>query len=73
MLGILNPFMREYKTEHESWAALNPVSSTIHTTNTTAYAIRLSFNLNYGKQFRGGRKLFENTDTESGIMQGMRE
>lgn len=70
MIGWLNPFLKEYKTDNENWAALNPVKSQIHTTNTQSFLVKLAVNLNYGKQIRGGNKRTNNTDTDSGIMQG---
>ena len=72
MLGALNPFTNNYKTENKNWSALNPVDSKIHTTNNRSYLVRLSFNFNYGKQFRSDKKRTNNTDTDSGIMQGVK-
>ncbi|MDR3058062.1 MAG: carboxypeptidase-like regulatory domain-containing protein [Prevotella sp.] len=72
MAGVLNPFTSEYKTDNRNWATLNPVTSKIHTSNNRSFLIKLSFNLNYGKQLKGGRKEINNTDTDSGIMQGVK-
>lgn len=72
MVGVLNPFTSEYKTENKDWSALNPVDSKIHTSNNKSFLVKLSFNLNYGKQFKGAKKQINNTDTDSGIMQGIK-
>jgi hypothetical protein len=72
-IGVLNPFSGEYKTDNKNWSAINPVTSKIHTTNNKSFLVKLSFNLNYGKQLKGGRKELNNTDTDSGIMQGIKD
>jgi len=72
MIGVLNPFTNEYKTDNRNWSAINPVNSKIHTKNNRSFLLRLSFNLNYGKQVRGGNKEINNMDTDSGIMQGVK-
>jgi len=70
MIGALNPFTSEYKTDNRNWSALTPVTSKIHTSNNRSFLVKLSFNLNYGKQFKGGSKRTNNMDMDSGIMQG---
>lgn len=70
MAGVLNPFTSEYKTDNRSWSAVVPVTSKIHTSNNRSFLVKLGFNLNYGKQFKGGSKRINNTDIDSGIMQG---
>ena len=70
MVGFLNPFIKEYKTDNKNWSALNPVDSKIHTANNKSFLVKLAINLNYGKQFQGDRKRMDNKDTDSGIMQG---
>lgn len=72
MLGALNPFTSEYKTDNRSWSALNPVNSKIHTTNNRSYLVKLGFNLNYGKQTKSGSKVINNADTDTSIMQGVK-
>ncbi|MDR1877280.1 MAG: carboxypeptidase-like regulatory domain-containing protein [Flavobacteriaceae bacterium] len=72
MIGALNPFTNEYKTENKNWSALNPVDSKIHTNNNRSFLVKLSFNLDYGRQFKGKDKQLNNTDTDSGIMQGVK-
>lgn len=70
MVGAINPFTKEYNTDNKNWSALNPVDSKIHTTNNRSFLVKLSFNINYGKQFRGSNKQINNMDTDSGVMQG---
>ena len=72
MAGVLNPFTGEYKTDNKNWSALNPVDSKIHTTNNRSFLVKLSLNLNYGKQSSSRRKQINNMDTDSGIMQGVK-
>ncbi len=73
MIGVLNPFTKEYRTDNENWATLNPVNSVIHTTNTKAFLVKLSVNLNYGKQTKGVAKQVQNADTNAGIMTGSKD
>lgn len=72
MVGAMNPFSSEYKTDNRSWSAINPVVSQIHTSNNKAILVKLSFNLNYGKQTKGKYKEINNADTDSEIMQGVK-
>lgn len=70
MAGALNPFTNEYKTDNRNWSALTPVTSKIHTSNNRSFLVKLSFNLNYGKQFKGDTKRTNYMDMDSGIIQG---
>jgi len=71
MIGAFCPFTKTYKANNENWAALNPVKSEIHTRNMTQmFFVKCSFNLDFGKQFRTGRKQINNSDNDSGIMSG---
>lgn len=72
MAGVLNPFTGEYKTDNKNWSALNPVDSKIHTKNNRSFLVKLSFNLNYGRQFKVSRKQINHEDTDAGIMQGIK-
>lgn len=72
MAGVLNPFSGEYKTDNRNWSAVNPVISQIHTTNNRSFLVRLSMNLNYGKQLKSIRKQINNIDTDPGIIQGVK-
>lgn len=74
MAGIHNPFMKTYRSENENWSALNPVKSDIHSTNmSNTIAIKLNFNLNFGRQYKGANKSIQNVDTDSGILQGTKD
>jgi len=74
MLGMLNPFTRTYRSENENWSTLNPVVSKIHTTNMNQVLFaKLSLNMNFGKQQKGGNKRISNSDNDSGIMSGRKQ
>ena len=74
MAGIHNPFMKTYRSENENWSALNPVKSDIHSTNmSNTIVVKLNFNLNFGRQYKGANKRIQNMDTDSGILQGTKE
>jgi len=72
MVGAMNPFNNEYRTDNRNWSAINPVVSKIHTKNNRSFLIKLAFNLNYGKTSKGSQKQINNMDTDSGIMQGVK-
>lgn len=72
MFGAMNPFTNKYKTINENWSSLNPVESKIHTSNNKSFLIKFGFNLNYGKQVKGRGKQLNNADTDSGIIQGVK-
>ncbi|WP_244436420.1 outer membrane beta-barrel family protein [Bacteroides timonensis] len=74
MAGILNPFMKTYRSENENWSALTPVKSDIHNNNmSNTFAVKLNFNLNFGRQYKDANKRIQNMDTDSGILQGTKE
>ena len=74
MAGIHNPFMKTYRSENANWSALNPVKSDIHSTNmSNTIVVKLNFNLNFGRQYKGANKGIQNIDTDSGILQGTKE
>ena len=74
MAGIHNPFMKTYRSENANWSALNPVKSDIHSTNmSNTIVVKLNFNLNFGRQYKGANKRIQNIDTDSGILQGTKE
>lgn len=71
MLGALSPFTKNYETKNENWSALNPVKSEIHTTNMTQmFFVKGNININFGKQFKNAAKRVNNSDNETGVMQG---
>lgn len=72
MAGVLNPFSSTYKTDNRNWSALNPVVSEIHTNNNRSILVKLNVKLNYGKQSKGNVKRVNNMDTDSGILQGVK-
>jgi len=72
MLGILNPFTNEYKTDNRNWSAVNPIISKIHTNNNRSFLVKFALNLNYGRQTKGTHKQINNIDSDSGIMQGVK-
>lgn len=74
MAGIHNPFTKTYRSENENWAALNPVKSDIHSSNmSNTFVVKASFNLNFGRAYKGIRKNIQNMDNDTGILQGTKE
>lgn len=37
------------------------------------HCVKLNFNLNFGRQYKGANKGIQNIDTDSGILQGTKE
>jgi len=74
MAGVHNPFIRTYRSENENWSALNPVKSDIHSKNMArSVVVKFNFNINFGTQIKGINKAIQNMDTDSGIMQGVKQ
>lgn len=70
-LGAFNPFGGSYKRNDQNWSAMIPAQSRIYTDNLTQLIfIKASFNVNFGRQFKGGDKRLNNSDNDSGIMSG---
>lgn len=69
-VGALNPFMSEYRMETSGKAAANPSVSRAYTTRPTALMVKLSVNLNHGRQRQQTQRQITNTDTDAGIMKG---
>ncbi len=74
MAGVFNPFTKTYRSENENWSALNPVKSDIHSNNmSNTFVVKLNFNLNFGRQYKRSDKSIQNSDDETGILQGTKE
>ena len=74
MAGVYNPFVKTYRSENVNWSVLNPVRSDIHSNNlSNTFMIKVSLNLDFGKQSRSIGKAVQNIDTDSGIMRGAKE
>ncbi len=73
MIGGMNLFTREYRAQNKNWAAVNPVNSEIHSSNNNkSFVIKFSINLNYGKQMKSNKKRIHHMDTDTGLMQGVK-
>ncbi len=71
ILGAFNPFGGTYRRNDQNWSALAPSQSKIYTPNLTQLIfVKASFNVNFGRQFKGGDKRLNNSDNDSGIMSG---
>lgn len=71
MMGAFNPFGGTYKRNDQNWSAMIPTQSKIYSDNLTQIVfIKASFNVNFGRQFKGGNKRLNNSDNDSGIMSG---
>lgn len=74
MLGAFNPFGGDYKRNDENWSNLAYSKSRIFTDNLAQMVfVRASFNINFGRQFKGGDRRINNSDTDSGIMSGAKK
>lgn len=68
--GVFNAFVREYWMETHNRNALTPFTSRAHCNRNTYFALKLSFNLAYGRQQHGRDTRIHNEDKETGIMHG---
>jgi hypothetical protein len=74
LAGVMNPFGIKIKTKNENFAALNPVVSDAWNDGMARkITVRFTWNLDFGKQFKGENRRMENRDENSGIMSGGKE
>jgi len=74
MIGAMNPIGTDYKTKQENWSKFVPSKSQLIGDNLTPLLfIRASFNINFGRQFKGGDRRINNADTDAGIMSGAKK
>lgn len=74
MLAAFNPFGGSYKRYEENWSKLAPSKNQVYTGDLKQmFGIRASFNINFGRQFNGGDRRINNSDTDSGIMSGAKK
>lgn len=73
-LGAFNPFGGSYRRNDQNWSAMVPSQSKIYTDNLTQLIfVKASFNVNFGRQYKGGDKRLNNSDNDSGIMSGSKK
>ncbi|MDR1339928.1 MAG: hypothetical protein LBK58_07755, partial [Prevotellaceae bacterium] len=74
LAGVMNPFGIKMKTKNENFAALNPVVTDAWNDGMARkITVRFTWNLDFGKQFKGENRRMENRDENSGIMSGGKE
>jgi len=74
MLGAFNPFGGDYKRYEENWSDIAFSRSRVFTADLTPmFCLRATFNINFGRQFKGGDRRINNSDTDSGIMSGTKK
>ena len=68
---ILNPFTKRYEQGVENLSELAPNKQLAYSTQLSRIVmLNLSFNLDFGKQYRNGGKRINNSDNDSGILSG---
>lgn len=68
---ILNPFTKRYEQGVENLSELAPNKQMAYSTQLSRIVmLNLSFNLDFGKQYRNGGKRINNSDNDSGILSG---
>lgn len=68
---ILNPFTKRYEQGVENLSELAPNKQLAYSTQLGRIVmLNLSFNLDFGKQYRNGGKRINNSDNDSGILSG---
>ncbi len=73
-VGSFNPFGGNYKRNDENWSNLAYSKSQIFSDNLKQMIfVRASFNINFGRQFKGGDRRLNNSDTDSGLMSGAKK
>ena len=68
---ILNPFTKRYEQGVDNLSQLAPNKQLAYSTQLSRIVmLNLSFNLDFGKQYRNGGKRINNSDNDSGILSG---
>lgn len=74
MLGTINLFTKVYSTESRNYSALAPNVSRVATGKIAPmFFVNFSFNLNFGRQYKGGDKRLNNSDSDAGMMSGAKK
>lgn len=61
--GIINPFTKEWKSGQEVWSAFIPGSSTVTSPSISKMPyLKISYNINFGRQYKSGNKKIDNND-----------
>ena len=68
---IMNPFTKRYEQGVDNLSQLAPNKQLAYSTQLSRIVmLNLSFNLDFGKQYRNGGKRINNSDNDSGILSG---
>ncbi len=71
--SFMYPTGAKYKMQNENLAALNPFhTKSWNQENPCKINVKFTWNLDFGKQFKGENRRMENRDENSGIMQGVK-
>lgn len=61
--GIINPFTKVWKSGEEVWSASIPSSSIVTSPSISKMLyLKISYNINFGRQYKSGNKKIENND-----------
>ncbi len=68
-------FYEDLPLRDAKWSAPESLlKSDIHSNDmSNTIVVKLNFNLNFGRQYKGANKGIQNIDTDSGILQGTKE
>lgn len=61
--GIINPFTKEWKSGQEVWSAVVPSTTSVTSSSISKMPyIKLSYNINFGRQYKSESKKIDNND-----------
>lgn len=68
-LGVMMPFMNNYKTESENWSKYASYKKANYIKESSQLvAFQISYNFSFGRKFKDTSKRLNNSDTDSGVM-----
>jgi len=73
MIGVFGVFMSDYKQNEKSLSQLTPKISNMKANLLPMFTVNVSFNLNFGRQYKAGNRMLNNDDNDSGIMSGTKQ
>lgn len=74
MAGAFNPFGGDYKRYEENWSKMISSKNHIYTDDIKQmFLVKMSFNINFGRQFKSADRRINNSDTDAGLMSGAKK
>lgn len=69
--GVLNPFTKRYQIEMKNLSEIAPYRQIAYSTKLSPiFLMNFTFNLDFGRNYKAGKKKINNQDIDPGILSG---